>query len=452
MKNHRKERRRAALLGTALAIMTAAACEDDPLPREPITLTYYRHDDVAVGAADTEAFARYEQANPHVKIKVMQVGYNALVGLLESDLREGTLQADLVNMPPSYACGYAAHLAPIPDRVATLSQAQEQFLRAPLEGVTCGGKLVGLPREYNLEYGGILVNMTLYRQKLPGKSPADWKTWADVISDARALTERDATGKVTLAGLEFRHRAPVKHILLALILQQKGQFWNGDRTGFRFDTPEAQAAVQWMVDAAHTHQYLDPAGPASVTGPWSLALVQDRAAMVYVGTWGQAIAADALQTMGRQMELGYFRHPPFFGAEHVFVQNSGWSLVVPRNSPHADAAMDLVKFLTTDPANVKAWNKLAGSISPLRSQSTAEALAADPVVGKVQPLLETGSWVGYIPPVPLTETRDSWYNGVVGAMIGRTKLPDGSEVPFTAADAALKMHQECNDSMARSRP
>ena len=440
------------LPGALVAMLAVPACEDDPLPREQVTLTYYRHDDVAVGLADMEAIARYEKANPHVKIEVKPLGYNALVGLLESDLREGTLAADLLNMPPSYACGYAAHLAPLPASVATLAQAQELFLGAPLEGVTCGDKLVGLPREYNLEYGGILVNMTRYKQKLPGKSPADWKTWADVVADAQALTERDAAGKVTLAGLDFRHRAPVKHILLALILQQKGQFWNAERNGFRFDTPEARAAVQWMVDAAHTHRYLDPSGPASVTGPWSLALVQDRAAMVYVGTWGQAIAAEALKGTGRQMELGYFSHPPFFGDQHIFVQNSGWSLVVPQNSPRVAAAMEFVKFMTTEAANVKEWNRLAGSISPLKVHATPEALVGDPAVSKVQPLLSLGRWVGYIPPVPLTETRDSWYNGVVAAMIGKVTAADGTESPFTAEHAALKMHQECNDSMARSRP
>jgi hypothetical protein len=53
--------------------------------------------------------------------------------------------------------------------------------------------------------------------------------------------------------------------------------------------------------------------------------------------------------------------------------------------------------------------------------------------------------------VPLTETRDSWYNAVVAAMRGVITAPDGNEQPFTAAQAAAKMHQECNDSMDRAR-
>jgi multiple sugar transport system substrate-binding protein len=444
-----------ALAALALGLITVAggACQDDALPEGgPVTLTYYRHDDIAVAAADTAAIARYQAAHPDVKIDVKELNYNALVGLLEAELRQGTLPADLVNMPPSYACGYADQLAPVPDEVMTTAQATASFLGPPLDGVTCRGRLVGLPREFNLEYGGILVNMTRYRAKLPGRSPADWKTWADVISDAQQLTERDAQGKVTVAGLDFRHRAPVKHILLSLILQRGGQYWSGDdRARFQFNTPQAEAAVQWMVDAALTHRYLDPEGPASVTGPWALALVQERAAMVYVGTWGHAIATAALADLGKNVELGYFAHPPFLGTEHVYVQNSGWSLVVPRSSPRAAAAMDFLKFVTTEPGNVRDWNRLAGSISPLRAHATPEALAGDPVVSKIQPLLMRGAWVGYIPPVPLTETRDSWYNSVVAAMRGKVTTAEGGEKDFTATDAAARMHQECNDSMDRAR-
>jgi ABC-type glycerol-3-phosphate transport system substrate-binding protein len=434
---------RSSLLAAVVGLAGLVGCEDDlgdPAPR-PVTLTYYRHDDLAVAAADREGLAAYRKAHPHIDFEEKILNYNALVALLESDLPVDALKADLINMPPSYACGYAEHLTPVPGSLLTLEQARQTFLPAPLEGVTCGDKLVGLPREYNLEYGGILVNMTRYRAKLPDRSPADWNSWADVIRDAVALTETAADGKVTLAGLDFRHRAPMKHIFLALILQQAGQFWNVDHSGFQFDTAEARAAIQWMMDAAKANQYLDPAGPAAVTGPWALALVDERAVMVYTGTWGHAIATEAAANAGKQMELAYFRHPPFFGSEHTFVQNSGWSLVVPRTSAHPAEAMDVVRFLTADPDAVRNWNALAGSISPLRAHSAEGAGEVDPVRSAVRPLLEKGRWVGYMPPVPLTETRDSFYNNALQAMKGE----------IDAAEAARRIHAECNASMMRSR-
>jgi multiple sugar transport system substrate-binding protein len=434
----------------AWCIATPAGCGSDADPAAPVTLTYYRHDDVAVAAADTRALAAYTAAHPNVTFEVRVLNYNTLLGLLEAELKTGTIKADLINMPPSYACGYAAQLATVPAQVITPAQATSSFLQAPLQGVTCEGELKGLPREYNLEYGGILVNMTRYRAKITDRTPAQWQTWADVIRDARALTELDDSGNVKVAGLDFRHRAPVKHILLALILQQGASFWTADKRGFQFDGAETRTALQWFVDAAQGQRYLDPRQPASVTGPWALALVDDRAAMVYTGTWGHAIAVGAAATQGKNIELAYFRHPPFFGSEHIFVQNSGWSLVVPQNSARRDLAMAVVKALTTDPPTVREWNRLAGSISPLQTHASAEALMPDPVLLPIQPLLAQGQWMGYLPPVPLTDTRDSMYNNVTDAMRG-TRMRDGMEQPFTVEDAVRGLHQECNAILAQGR-
>ena len=62
-------------------------------------------------------------------------------------------------------CGFADNLADVPADVISLSDAQNTFFAAPLAGSVCGGKLKGLPTEYNLEYGGAVVNMTKYEAK-----------------------------------------------------------------------------------------------------------------------------------------------------------------------------------------------------------------------------------------------------------------------------------------------
>jgi ABC-type glycerol-3-phosphate transport system substrate-binding protein len=352
------------------------------------------------------------------------------------------LRADLINMPPSYACGYTARLTPIPDGTITAAQARETFLAAALDGVTCGGTLVGLPREYNLEYGGILVNMKRYKAKLPDRSPADWKSWDDVLKDAKDLTEYDADGNVQVAGLELRHRDPLKHMYLALILQQGGTFWNADRTGFTFNTPQGRAALQWLGDLARVHKVLNVDDPPP--SRWAVALlevVEERGAMVYIGTWGHAVTLELARMQNREVQLEYFAHPPFFGQDHVFVQNSGWSLVVPRNSTNAAVALDVARFMTTDPAAVIEWNRLAGSISPLRVHATPAALASDPIKSPIQPLLDLGKWVGYIPPVPLTETRQLWFSHILSVMGGE----------LTPEQAAQKIDDESNQSLGRAR-
>jgi len=435
--------------GLAVILLVTGGCSDDApetggpmMGDKPVTLTYYRHDDVAIAAADRFAFDAYKKLHPNVTFDERVVNYNALLSLLETDFASGALKADLINMPPSYACGYTARLSPIPAGTLTGVQAGETFLAAPLAGATCGEMLMGLPREYNLEYGGILVNMKRYRAKLPDRSPANWKTWDDVLKDAKDLTEYDATGKITVAGLELRHRDPIKHILLALILQQGGTFWNADHSGFTFDTPQAIKALAWLGDLARVHKVLNVDNPPP--SRWAVALlevVEERGAMVYIGTWGHAIAREIARMQNTEVDLAYFRHPPFFGDQHLFVQNSGWSLVVPKNSENAAVALDVAKFVTTDPPTVAEWNRLAGSISPLRTQASTAALASDSIKAPIQPLLELGRWVGYIPPVPLTETRQIWFTHILSVMSGQ----------LTPELAAQTIHRETNESMARAR-
>jgi multiple sugar transport system substrate-binding protein len=443
---------RLAERGLVLVLLLAPACSssDDKTDNKPVTITYYRHDDIAVSNADKYALEAYTKAHPNVTVDLKVVNYDALLALLESDFTAGTVKADLINMPPSYACGYAARLLPIP--VSSVSaEERAAFLPAPLEGATCNGTLMGLPREYNLEYGGILVNMTYYRSKITGRTPADWRTWGDVVTDAKQLTQYDPNGKVTVAGLEFRHRDPIKHILLALILQQGGKFWNEQRNGFTFNTPEARTALKWLADAAQVDKYVDREPARLRFLELAIRLVQDQVGMLYIGTWGHAIATEAARMQNRTVELQYFKHPPFLGTEHAFVQNAGWSLVVPKNSENAAAALELARFLTLDPTTVVEWNRLAGSIPALRTLTTPAALAADPVRAGIQPLLELGRWVGYIPPRPLTETRDSWFNNTLWVMQGLIKAADGSDQPFAAEQAAAKIEAECNESMARAR-
>ncbi|HXU83401.1 MAG TPA: hypothetical protein VN914_18540, partial [Polyangia bacterium] len=62
-----------------------------------------------------------------------------------------------------------------------------------------------------------------------------------------------------------------------------------------------------------------------------------------------------------------------------------------------------------------------------------------------------GHWVGYMAPKTLTETRDSWLNNTLAVMRGLIKDAAGVDQPFTVDQAALKIDQECNESLARSR-
>jgi hypothetical protein len=55
----------------ALVLLASQGCSSDQTMSEgPVVLTYYRHDDIAVAAADKFAFDAYTKAHPNVTFDV----------------------------------------------------------------------------------------------------------------------------------------------------------------------------------------------------------------------------------------------------------------------------------------------------------------------------------------------------------------------------------------------
>ena len=144
----------------------------------------------------------YGPAAPFSPSLLVPVGPRQILARMLANLKNNSLDADLVRIQPSWVCSFADNLADVPTDVVTLSEAQNAFFAAPLAGSTCDGKLKGLPMEYNLEYGGVVVNVDKYQAKNPGKMPS-WTDWNAFLADASALTEYDAGGKPAANGLDI---------------------------------------------------------------------------------------------------------------------------------------------------------------------------------------------------------------------------------------------------------
>jgi multiple sugar transport system substrate-binding protein len=397
------------VLTWAVLVGSAASCSSssDATNNENVTVQFMRHDNPGYLKADTDAFAAYTAAHPNVKIVDTTVTYPTLGSTLLSDLKNNTLAADLVRIEPSWLCTFADNLADVPDSVATLSEAQSTFFAAPLQGTTCNGKLKGIPVEYNLEYGGVVVNVDKYMAKF-GKAPA-WNTFSDFISDAAGLSEFEA-GVPKANGLDIAPdwTQPVKHIFFSQILQRGGNYWAASGKTFSLKTAEAKASltemVDWIANKKVMSTKLIPDASTFVTTRlaqgatgygWS-DVAKPLSIMGYCGTWGVPNTIDQ-RPSGSNTKYDYFTVPPMVGTQHKFVQNSGWALGVPKTSKNQAAAWAIVKGIALSPDAMKQWGATTGSLPALRANGTAAAAAGDPLLKKVQPLLEQGQWVGYIP-------------------------------------------------------
>jgi multiple sugar transport system substrate-binding protein len=445
---------------SVLGVLDGCGSEEPPVGAPGngrLTVKFLRHDNPNYVKADKAFFDGYMAAHPNVRIEDTTVDFRTLASTLQGDLKRDQFAYDLVLIPPSRLCGFAANLAEVPADVVSLAEAQQLFFAAPLQGSTCdeGGakKLKGLPMEYNLEYGGVVVNLDKYEAKFPGKTPG-WSDWDSFIAAASALAEYDASGKPMANGLDIDPDWPpaTREIFLSQILQRGGQYWSEETQTFDFDTAQARASlaamVEWvnvdkimwrnLVPDRNTHVttrlalgatgygWNDPAKPLSVMG--------------YVGTAGVPSTVAQLPP-GSRWRFDYFPLPPMVGTEHRFVQDSGWAFAVPRTSANPAVAWDIARSLALSPEAVRAWSSVTGAIPALKANAATVNAAESPLLAKVQPLLEHGQWVGYIPIGAFEMVSGAFVNNFFAAVAGTKTI-----------DVALEdMQTTMNDAIVQNR-
>ena len=195
-----------------------------------------------------------------------------------------------------------------------------------------------------------------------------------------------------------------------MILQRNGDYWSKTDPGlFDFNTPEARESLAEMVKWVTVDQVMSPAlMPDKNTyvtsrlakGATGFGCGTDVSAplsvMGYAGTWAvQDVKSQVPASSTVRYE--FFPLPPMVGTEHRFIQNAGFALAVPKTTRNAAVAWDVARSLALSPEAMRKWAATAGTLPALKANGTDAAGKADPQLAKVQPLLEQGAWMGYIP-------------------------------------------------------
>jgi multiple sugar transport system substrate-binding protein len=452
--------------GTILAVVWAAGCSGSSgtantggdagtTGNEPVTIAFLQHGNPTYDTANGVAFRAYQAAHSNVTIKVTTVEYQSLTATLLADLKNDRLPADLLQVPGNWVCSFPSNLADVPADIISMPAAQSAFFAAPLASSTCGGVLKGLPIEYNLEYGGVVLNVDKYQARFPGKTPV-WPDWSAFIADAVALAEYDTDGTPRANGLDIDPNwpGPVVYIFLAAILQHGGHYWSARGDTFDLDTQEARDAlsdiVSWVVKNRVMSLSLIPAGPGGFVATrlangangygWNDPN-RPLSVMGYLGSWGLAVVRGLLPPERMNERYDYFALPPMVGTQHKFVTYGGWAFAVPRTSKNQRVAWDIARSLALDPVAMKQWSATTLALPALRVNGSAEAAASDPLLSKVQPLLETGQYIGSMPA------------GAIQTMEGviLSNLFDVVRGTKTVEKALAEMQQRTNEAFAQNR-
>jgi multiple sugar transport system substrate-binding protein len=369
------------------------AAEEQPPGGEGQTVVrMWAHTNNAFIAGYEALIAAYEAEHPDVDIQLEHFDYELYLQTLQTAMPAGE-EADILQLFGTWTSQYYERLAPVPAEVMSLEQAEDLFYAAPIGGYVVDGVLYGFPQEFNCEYGGVLLNKTLF--EAAGLTfPPQWATMEDVLADGQALAQSDASGMMTVAGFHFTAADPTAFSFLAGILQRGGDYWNADHTGFTLNTPEARAQLEWMMDAVEMG-VVDPVVFNDSTNFVIDAFFQSQVGIGYIGTWAIAEGQANFPDFADEWDYGFL--PPFEG-DPVFAADSGWGLTVSPNSEHQDVAWDFVRFVTTVPENALQFNLASGTIPAMPSVAESEEIAAEmPWVAKALETLPYGRYLGNMP-------------------------------------------------------
>jgi multiple sugar transport system substrate-binding protein len=416
----------------SLLLSACGSADATPAAEEKVVLRMWVHTNNAFIAGYEPLIAAYEAEHPNVDIQLENFDYELYLQTLQTAMPAGE-EADILQLFGTWTSQYYERLAPVPANVMTIEEAQKTFYAAPIGGYIVDGKLYGMPQEFNMEYGGVLVNKTKFEAAgLP--FPPQWKTMDDVVADGVALAKKDDAGMMSTAGWHFTAADPISASFLAGIKQRGGDYWNADQTAFTFNTPEARAQLQWMVDAVKAG-VVDPIVFNDSTNFVIDAFFQSMAGIGYIGSWAIAEGKNNFPDFADEWDYVYM---PSFQGDPVFVADSGWGLTVSPNSKHQDVAWDFVKYVTADAKNAKQWNIASGTIPAMPAVAESpEIAAAMPWVPKALSLLPFGQYLGNMPDRDLV-MYEIIYPHVLNALQGVETVDQAIEAIDTEANSTFK--------------
>ena len=344
-----------------------------PAAAEKITLKFWSHDNTAFIATNDTLIKKFKEGNPNLDVKYENFPFSDFITKIQTSMAAKN-EADVMEMFGNWVIGYAKGntLSVLPEDRVSYTKAQELFYKAPLDGYVWKGKLYGLPNEFNLEVGGVLINKRMFKEAGVTDPPA-WKTWDELVADAKKMTKMDGD-TMTVAGFHYVNDDGLGVLFWEGVLERGADYFAADKIHVDFLTPQAGETVQWLVDMANKDKIVDPK-TFNMNSNWvGDSFFQGMVAIGHIGSW---IVPESRTTHPDFADPWDYVSCPHYGDQMSYAADSGWGKVVSPNSKNAQAAWDFALYWTVDEANARAWNVGTGTIPALKTVATDATLLND---------------------------------------------------------------------------
>lgn len=226
-----------------------------PAASGPVNLVVWYQDWDGANRIMDGAKAQREEANPEVTIELTPIGYSDLFAKLLPAIASGT-EGDILMMYTDWVVGTDVEqvFLDLTDVTGGTAAMEETMWPAAFTALDApAGKIFYLPWLAGIRGAVLTVNTDqLAEQDIDHTA---FTSFEDVIEAGKALTEKNADGKIVRAGYSIR--SSQYQLLWSLIWQMGGDFFDRENGAWMHSTEVGEQAAQMLYDIYHTHQTCD---------------------------------------------------------------------------------------------------------------------------------------------------------------------------------------------------
>jgi multiple sugar transport system substrate-binding protein len=417
-RQQRATRRRALTIGGGLVGVVAAtftaACGvgGQPSPAgSPAKLSgtlVYRDWRLRSGVPVDEAFYKavregFTAKYPDVKFEQEQVPFGAeyLEKLVASAAAGTSPQAVFCSVSwgrDLWAQGLLEDLGPYIAR--TPSVQPKQYVEPALFYNSWKGKTFGVPH-VGPDFRVLYVNRKLLRDNgvdASDEALAKW-TWSDMQTYQQRLGQREGD-TVKRAGVLFGPLNSGLEDVATFLYPDGGQFYNQDRNGVAFNTPQGQQVLEFFVD--WRNKYRGHEGPPGVST--ADAFLGNAAAVISYGSWNMRDILGNPASQGLDYTMMAIPRGPSGKAQAT----TAWSNmnVMPKDTKNKDLAWAFIEWyssLALAKQMFDTWKQVSPRLDFLESAEWKQAQQRVPAYGPWRTIADTGGLQAYIKGADLTD-------------------------------------------------
>ena len=374
----------------ALGAMTiACSAQDEPASNERTIVQFWGHINEAWNNSHRTAIAEFNASQNQIEVTAAFFPYDIFEAKSRTSLEADSQKADVLEIWGGWGLDFVAMgaLQAVPEHlIAGLIEDSYEPVLGAFKGED--GNLYGIPVEYNIEYGGMLVNKKRFNE-LGLNYPV---TWEAIIDTARETT-RYSQAIWTMRGFDFTTDDTLTTTFLSMILSMGGEYWVNGK--FRLVTPEAEKALMTLVNYVKIDKLTNLDSATEALGPdidGVHFIGMDEAMMVPRGPWAIAVIEEEYgKTFG--VDFDYIKFP-FYGTIPAFPSETGWSMCVPKDNSSGEAAWKYIEFFF-EHDNLLRHNITCAQVPPRKSVvMDPDYVLQMPYMTPLLDILEYGRFIG----------------------------------------------------------